>query len=674
MTAGQNGNDLYQQGLARETAGDLKGAMQIFERIVRDVSADRALTAKALVQLGRWSDLLGQNQARTYYERVVREFADQKEVAADARARLESLTRPAAAGVSPARRMIVDSAYTTPTHDGRHHLRYSKDQRAFELVEFATGAVRRLTADGPDPTQASVESFELSKDGRRLAASVRVGPARAPTAVELRVFDVGGRGPGRVLATWEAKMLVVRPFAWAPRDDRIWLFVRRGISAQFASVDMSANLEVLKTLPWRDDFQAPSLSPDGKFLAYHDAPDRQLPPDLFILATDGSREHRVEHAALDTKPMFLPDGSGVVFESHRRGASDLWFLEVADGRPTGVPRLVWRDLEPFGRVLRFADTGSLIFDFYREDWGTYTVPLDLEAAAGSIGEATRLAPVNGELIGVPAFSADGRYLAHFRTGGARIVIQELATGLEREIPLGVRGLRRADWCSSGDALIAAGYIGGIGEVAYRVNVKDASVQRLPIAPSGYHRSLCVGDGEEILYVPARPADPNSIVRRSLASGRETTLFTGPVALNSLERSVDGKRLAFITSEPNGRGYRVVTLSAAGGDISAHMSSAPGDILVKVVWMPSGDRLLAVRWKLPQNRSPQEEFSLWEVPLTGAAPRKLGLLPVPRVPDGIGVGTLSVYPDGKRLAFSVQEGSVQQTWAIDNLFQFIKAGK
>jgi hypothetical protein len=32
----QNGNDLYQQGLVRETAGDIKGAMQIFERIVRD--------------------------------------------------------------------------------------------------------------------------------------------------------------------------------------------------------------------------------------------------------------------------------------------------------------------------------------------------------------------------------------------------------------------------------------------------------------------------------------------------------------------------------------------------------------------------------------------------------------------------------------------------------------
>ena len=66
----QSGNDLYQQGLARETAGDIKGAFQIFERIVRDFSSNRTLTAKALLQLGRWSELLGQDQATKYYDRL----------------------------------------------------------------------------------------------------------------------------------------------------------------------------------------------------------------------------------------------------------------------------------------------------------------------------------------------------------------------------------------------------------------------------------------------------------------------------------------------------------------------------------------------------------------------------------------------------------------------------
>jgi hypothetical protein len=66
--------------------------------------------------------------------------------------------------------------------------------------------------------------------------------------------------------------------------------------------------------------------------------------------------------------------------------------------------------------------------------------------------------------------------------------------------------------------------------------------------------------------------------------------------------------------------------------------------------------------------------LWEVPLTGASPRKLGLVPLPKV-NGLfyGATSFTVHPDGKHLAFQSHEGLVQQTWAIDNLAQFIKAG-
>jgi hypothetical protein len=65
--------------------------------------------------------------------------------------------------------------------------------------------------------------------------------------------------------------------------------------------------------------------------------------------------------------------------------------------------------------------------------------------------------------------------------------------------------------------------------------------------------------------------------------------------------------------------------------------------------------------------------LWEVPMAGA-PRKLGLLPLPKVELSLpGPTRMSVHPEGKRLAFQSREGFVRQTSAIDNLAQFIKAG-
>jgi hypothetical protein len=97
------------------------------------------------------------------------------------------------------------------------------------------------------------------------------------------------------------------------------------------------------------------------------------------------------------------------------------------------------------------------------------------------------------------------------------------------------------------------------------------------------------------------------------------------------------------------------------------------LMTDVVWMPGGDRLLVVRPdESPMSTNTSRSASLWEVPLSGAPPRKLGLLPPSKL-AGPAVGSFSVHPDGKLLAFHFHEGLVQQTWAIDNLAQFIKAG-
>ena len=699
-----SGHAVFEQALARERIdGNLQEAIRLYERVVTDFASDRALAAKALVQVGLCYEKLGRDEAVKAYERLVRDFADQESAVAHARARLAALTKATAPAATPARRLVVDwksggrsGSPARPTRDGRHLLRYDGDHRAFELVEIGTSNVRRLTSDGPNPAEALVDAnrAELSTDGRKLAAVVKIRKPGAAAArpesgelferAELRVFDVGARGGGRVLRTEHdpAAGDIAAPFGWSPRNDRVWLWLLRSDgSAQISSVDMSGRLQVLKTLTWRDHTQPPSLSPDGRFLAYHDATDRQSRPDLYIIATDGSRGERVEHPADDSKPMFVPDGSGVVFESNRRGARDLWFLAVNDGRPSGQPRLVWRDVEPFGQVERFTETGSLLFYFLVNDWGIHTVPLDLKSTPPSFGDAVRLTPMANEANTGPEFSPDGRYLAYFRARAARLVIRELATGREREVPFGGQlGLyARADWCSSGDAVIAAGRIAGTGWVTYRVNVNDLSVQRLPIAP--YDAVLCVGNGEEIIYRPATQTGmPGPITRRSLASGRETTLFEG--ITHALARSMDGRRLAFVTTDPNREVARLVTMSATGGDISAEVMTS-GVLqkryphMVAVIWKPGGDGLLVVRFDdgpPPANPMQPPPLWVWDVPFGGGSPRKLGSLPLPKA-EGTFVPpwVFSLHPDGKRLAFQSHEGLVQQTWALDNLFQFIKAG-
>src|SRR3990167_7213918 len=92
VVSGQSGHDLFQQALVKERAdGNLQEAIRLYQRIVSEFAQDRALSAKALVQIGQCYEKLGEaqlKQARASYERVVRDFADQAETVAQARVRL----------------------------------------------------------------------------------------------------------------------------------------------------------------------------------------------------------------------------------------------------------------------------------------------------------------------------------------------------------------------------------------------------------------------------------------------------------------------------------------------------------------------------------------------------------------------------------------------------------
>ena len=77
----------YKAALEKEVAdGDLKSAIAQYERLAR--GSNRAVAAKALVRMGQCYEKLGSAEARKAYERAIREFAEQKDAASQARARL----------------------------------------------------------------------------------------------------------------------------------------------------------------------------------------------------------------------------------------------------------------------------------------------------------------------------------------------------------------------------------------------------------------------------------------------------------------------------------------------------------------------------------------------------------------------------------------------------------
>ncbi|MCC9266230.1 hypothetical protein LOX66_20105, partial [Bacillus velezensis] len=85
--------------------GNLKGAIEDYRAISTRPGVARSLAAQALLRLAEAYQKLGDAQSRDVYGQLVRDFADQKNVAETARARLAAL--PAvASGSGPSLRRV----------------------------------------------------------------------------------------------------------------------------------------------------------------------------------------------------------------------------------------------------------------------------------------------------------------------------------------------------------------------------------------------------------------------------------------------------------------------------------------------------------------------------------------------------------------------------------------
>ena len=154
------------------------------------------------------------------------------------------------------------------------------------------------------------------------------------------------------------------------------------------------------------------VSPDGKYIAYAYAPDRNYPfqRDIYVVSIDGKKESvLVAHPAHDYEPIWTPDGNAIVFASNRTGANGLWVINVANGEPQGVPRLVHQTM---GRIhpKDFASNGLLYYDVHLGDSDVFVADID-PATGKAISEPRRLAvPREGWNTG-PRWSANGDEIA-----------------------------------------------------------------------------------------------------------------------------------------------------------------------------------------------------------------------------------------------------------------------
>ncbi len=540
-------------------------------------------------------------------------------------------------------------ALATPSVDGSQL--YVTDWATGDLAirDLATGKTRRLTEEQPLLTYGGMYLFPRpSPDGETVVA----GFFNERYLWDLRVVD--GGPPRTLYRNRNGEKSGVMPLGFTPDGARVLVhFTRADGTNQLALVSLEdGSTRTLRSLNWGE--LTASLSPDGRYVAYdfpplEDSPER----DVYLLATDGSSEHRlIGHPADDSQPVWAPDGSGIVFISDRAGDGDAWFLPVTDGRPDGPVELVHRNLGDVS-LRGFSEDGGLVYSTRRRLSDVHVGELD--TFHGTLTrEPEQLASRYEGTHTSPDFSPDGSFLIHSaqRNGEPVLVIRTLATGEEREIALpGLSyGGEATRWSPEETSVLFSGRDVQGRATFMLVDPKTGGSEVLLRDTGGSAYVVWGARGRTLLYEKSDGSDLIRLVTHDLQTGEERTLLEQDSRIRDLALSPDGRSIAF--RGPRGRSVLVVPV---GGGAPHEVFAEPGDAFA---WARDGKSMLVAR-------SAGEEVStrvstLWSVPLESGEPREIGVLST----EGA-VGQLVVHPDGRRFAFRLHRGYASEVWLLEN---------
>ena len=637
--------------------GDLDKAIQLYQDILANHGSNRAVAARALLQMAQSYEKLGRPEARDAYERVAREFADQPEPVTIARASLAALS-DTASGTNPSGvvlRQILKGPeaqfLSSPSPDGRLLSYVDWDTGDLAILDLVTGDKRRLTDKGTwTDSEAAAFYSTMSPDGSQVAYTW--------SSSELRVISVDGGEP-RVLARNEEGY--IQPNDWAKDGQHILVLLSRADRThQIALVSVAeGSTRVLKTLDWRQPIGM-RFSPDGRYIAYDFPPEaNSRERDIFILSTDGSREiSLVQHPADDVMLGWAPGGTKVLFASDRTGINGAWMIPVADGVPQGSPELVKSGLGNRIYPLGFTARGAF---YYFVGTGMRDVYLaTIEPASGRV--LVPPSPITQRFMGSndsPDWSNRGQYLMwrSQRPQGRWLSIGSVDGGEPRELLPDLAGFEQPRWSPDGDSFLVIGREKETNRRgAYRIDAHTGEVTAIVRShrEARVFRAEWSPDGTAIFY-NRKSSDCSCFVRRDLDTGRETDVYRTPASgtQNRLAPSPDGRQLAIIMVDQASKAVVLRVVPVAGGQPRTLFQGDDLALLGFVAWTPDGRYLLFGRHSAlePSLRE------LWRIPVGGGEPQKLDLA----MED---LRNLRIHPDGRRIAFTAGTDR-SEVWVMEN---------
>jgi Tol biopolymer transport system component len=657
-----------------ETKGDLKGAIGLFEEIIKNYPNERDYAARSLYLMGTCYERLGERQAQqaqATFQRIVKDYPDQTDSVNMAKDKLVAFQKARGAtepgeGEFRIRKIGPLEVLGGPSPDGSLISLVDWDSGDLAVYEVASGKTRHVTDRGSweDPVGFAEESI-FSPDGKSIAFNWYLKDRYV-----LRAIRIDGTGQ-RDLYGGEG-LYYIWPCAWTPDGRSIVTIVTDNeMSSRIALV--SAADGTARTIK---EFKsgAPSklsLSPDGWWVAF--AYPREVPwrkssqkADIYILAVDGSREAAiVAHPADDSLLGWTPDGRSLLFSSDRSGSWDGWIQRIEDGIAVGDPQLVKRDFgDPKIVPMGFSRDGSFFYGIRGFHDDVYIASLD-PATGGPAGRAEKVALRFEGSNGYPCWSPDGTQLAYtsFRSSDrsepAVLCIKSMVSGEERDFYPRLRSFATAAWFTDGRSVLLRGIEEGDRPGLYRFDLSNGNISKLidPDNMGGLHGPI-VYQRQQILYdLDDFTNNVFCLMSYDLETGQKKEILRGSHQFLAYDLSPDGRWLYY-------REGGIKRMPSEGGEKQTLLELGEGEGINSIVCSPDGRFVYFSKWEKGSSKS--EGCTLWRIPAEGGQPQRHDL-----TMDGL--ENLRFHPDGNRLAFNSWRFE-SEAWVMENFLPANKAKK
>jgi tetratricopeptide (TPR) repeat protein len=179
-TLAQKPEEHFQKGLMKEEGeGALLEAINIYNVVAEDESAERSLRAKAMLHIGLCYEKLGRQEANNAYRKIIKQFPEQTETVKVATEKLSLLVRVETAARDESKRLNIRKVWEGPTveylmgepsPDGKFLSYNDWNTGDIAIFEISTGKNRNLTNKGSwEESYEFAEGSRWSPDGKYLA-------------------------------------------------------------------------------------------------------------------------------------------------------------------------------------------------------------------------------------------------------------------------------------------------------------------------------------------------------------------------------------------------------------------------------------------------------------------------------------------------------------------------